>query len=155
MSVCAVSCQVGPEQGSHRHKGPNGVTKDVQEAPLRLGEPQRGSPLPCQPAGTLTTRARERWQQSHVLPAGMHGTPTLMFTHKQTHTHTCICRNARIYRPDPPCAAVSPLSKPALCFFSNHFLCVYICTYPSLSVFYLTWSHGVIFAVAHEVMKRG
>lgn len=87
MSVCAVSCQVGPEQGSHRHKGPNGVTKDVQEAPLRLGEPQRGSPLPCQPAGTLTTRARERWQQSHVLPAGMHGTPTLMFTHKQTHTH--------------------------------------------------------------------
>lgn len=41
MSVCTVSCQVGPEQGSHRHKAPNGVTKDVQEAPLRLGEPQR------------------------------------------------------------------------------------------------------------------
>ncbi|CAJ1061701.1 hypothetical protein KUCAC02_014151 [Xyrichtys novacula] len=47
-------------RGSHRHKDPNGVTKDVQEAPLRLGEPPRGSlpSLLCQPAGTLTTRAR-------------------------------------------------------------------------------------------------
>lgn len=45
MSVYTLCCQVGPEWGGHRHKGPNGTTKDMQEAPLRLGEPQRGSPF--------------------------------------------------------------------------------------------------------------
>ena len=43
MSVCSMRCQVCPEESSHRHEGPKGVTKDVEEAPLRLGEPQRGS----------------------------------------------------------------------------------------------------------------
>ncbi|KAI4811236.1 hypothetical protein KUCAC02_014151 [Chaenocephalus aceratus] len=48
----------GSEAGGHRHKGPNGVTKDVQEAPLRLGEPQRGSPLSASLHGHSQTRAR-------------------------------------------------------------------------------------------------
>lgn len=93
MSVCTVSCQVGPERGSHRHKGPNGVTKDVQEAPLRLGEPQRGSPLSASLQGH-SQHEPEWWQQSHVLPAGMHGTPTHSYSHK--HKYTCICRNVQI-----------------------------------------------------------
>lgn len=48
----------GSRAGGHRHKGPNGATKDVQEAPLRLGEPQRGSPhsLPARRAAHTTGR---------------------------------------------------------------------------------------------------
>lgn len=57
MSVYTLCCQVGPEWGGHRHKGPNGTTKDMQEAPLRLGEPQRGSPFSLPAPETLTAQA--------------------------------------------------------------------------------------------------
>lgn len=79
MSVCTVSCQVGPERGSHRHKGPNGVTKDAQEAPLRLGEPQRGSPLCCQPAGTLAARSESGGGGAMCHRLAGTGTATLVF----------------------------------------------------------------------------
>ncbi|KAL6109088.1 uncharacterized protein ACO6RY_12297 [Pungitius sinensis] len=89
MSVCALSCQVGPERGSHRHKGPNGVTKDVQEAPLRLGEPQRGSPFSASLHGHLQHEP-ERGPQSHVLPAGMTCKSTLKFnTNINAPTQEC------------------------------------------------------------------
>lgn len=49
--------------------------RDVQEAPLRLGEPQRGSPL----SASQATVAAE---QGHVSPAGLRVLMTLALAHK-------------------------------------------------------------------------
>lgn len=103
MSVCTVSCQVGPERGSHRHKGPNGVTKDVQEAPLRLGEPQRGSPLRCQPAGGHSQHSRARVVAAE--PCGT-GWDTRYSQHSGSHTDT----NTHAYMQE--CTRIGPSQPP-------------------------------------------
>lgn len=84
-------CQVGLEQGSHRHEGSNGVTKDVQEAPLRLGEPQRGSLLFSASLCENSRPEPERWQCSHVLQSG----PASCSVHSNLYcTDAGICRSA-------------------------------------------------------------
>ncbi|KAL1259212.1 hypothetical protein QQF64_009789 [Cirrhinus molitorella] len=56
MSLCVQGCQVKLGQWSPRHKSPNGVTKEEQEAWLCLDEPQRAPVHIHIPAPTLGPR---------------------------------------------------------------------------------------------------